>query len=90
VGVSERGDDGGGTGDETEGGRGPARLLIVDDHDFVRSGIRVMLSANQTSRSLARRQMDKRRWSCVAASGRTSCSWTCGCRAWTGSLQPDR
>ena len=27
-----------------EGGRGPARLLIVDDHDFVRSGIRVMLS----------------------------------------------
>ena len=27
-----------------EGGRGPARLVIVDDHDFVRSGIRVMLS----------------------------------------------
>lgn len=27
-----------------DGGRAPARLIVVDDHDFVRSGIRVMLS----------------------------------------------
>ena len=33
--------------EDSEGGSGPLRIVVVDDHDFVRDGIKVMLSGER-------------------------------------------
>ncbi len=57
----------------------PLTVVIADDQALVRGGFRLILKA--AGINVARRRRTARRRSPRSSStGRTWCSWTCGCR----------
>ena len=58
----------------------PIRVLLVDDHEVVRTGLRTMLGGDWTSRSSARRAAAAWRWPRRASSRPISCCSTRGCQ----------
>ena len=64
------------------------RVLIADDQSLVRHGFRMILDAEQDLEVVAEAADGERPSRPARASRRTSCSWTSGCRSWTGSRRP--
>ena len=66
--------------------RAVAGCLIADDQELVRDGFRMILEASgiEVVGEAARRARGDRT-SLARRRARTSCSWTCACRAWTAS-----
>jgi hypothetical protein len=63
----------------------PIRVLVVDDHAAVRSGLRRCSTRRATSRPSARRPMPSERSSRRSSRSRMSFSWTSSCRERAGS-----
>ena len=67
----------------------PIRVLVADDQNLVRGGFRLMLEQHApTWRWSPRLTTAPRRCGSRASTSQTWCSWTSGCRYWTGSRRP--
>ena len=78
-------------GDLARGGPGVIRVLIADDQALVRAGLRVLIDAEDASRSSARPNDGARgRRPRPRAPAPTSSSWTSACPSSTGSPPPAR
>jgi hypothetical protein len=61
------------------------RVLIVDDHEVVRHGLRFVLAQEDGIETVGNVRTGRGRLPSFPRCGPTSCSWTCGCLAPTGS-----
>ena len=59
------------------------RVVVVDDQELVRSGFRMILKPNPTSRSSAKQPTEPRHYSPAGRHAQMSFSWTSACRGWT-------
>ncbi len=64
------------------------RVLVADDQELVRTGLRMILDAQPDIDVVARPPTGARRWPSPASSVRTCACSTSACRIWTASRRP--
>jgi hypothetical protein len=64
------------------------RVFLVDDQAMVRTGIAMVVEAQDDMRLVGEAGTARRRWNAWPSPLPMWSSWTCACLVWTGSRRP--
>ena len=67
---------------------GPLRIMLVEDHETVREGLRLLIDHQPDMTVVARRATATRPFARVSARTSISSSWICRCRDRAGCSRP--